>query len=506
MRRPAGLAAAALGLLAVVAAVSLIAYGGRWGGAPGPVREVSPAAELIEKMEFPPLELTIPRVGREVERVELASGLVLYLMEDHTLPLFDLRAVVRTGSLYTFRQKPGLASFAGDQMREGGTEAHTPEELNRLSEHMAASIETGSGYESMSAGLSCLSKDLDACLGLFAEVLLRPRFEEAKLELAKQSHLEGLRRRNDEPGAIAHREFEKLLFGEEHPYGHELRAEEIGSITRDDLLAFHRRFMRPNNTIMAVVGDFDRSTIIAKLEAALAGWKPAPVEVGEPQPVEERPVEGVYLGVKEMPQSRIVLGHFGTDRQNPDRYAITLMNYLLGGGGFSSRILSRVRSEEGLAYAVGTSFPTDGPVTGSFRAVCQTKPSTTGRAVEIILQEMERIRSEPPSEEELERAKEAFINSFVFKFTNPVSNVVKLMDLEFFGYPPDYYETLLDKYRSVTPEDIQRVARAYLHPDKAAILVIGPKSLLEEGLGSLGPVKELDLSLKPLKVSKAKAR
>lgn len=506
MRRPAGLAAAALGLMAVAAAVALIAYGGRWGGAPGPVREVSPGAELIEKMAFPPLKLTIPRVGREVERVELPSGLVLYLMEDHTLPLFDIRAVVRTGSLYTFRLKPGLASFAGDQMREGGTEAYTPEELNRLAEHMAASIETGSGYESMSAGLSCLSKDLEDCLALFAEVFLRPRFDEAKLELARQGHLEGLRRRNDDPDAIAHREFEKLLFGEGHPYGHELRAEEVGSITRDDLLAFHRRYVRPNNTLMAVVGDFDRSAIIGKLEAALAGWKPAEVEVGKPQPVVEHPVGGVYLGVKEMAQSRIVLGHFGTDRNNPDRYAITLMNYVLGGGGFSSRILSRVRSEEGLAYAVGTSFPTDGPVTGSFRAICQTKPSTTGRAVEIILQEMERIREQPPSSEELDRAKEAFINSFVFKFTNPVSNVVKLMDLEFFGYPKDYYETLLDKYRAVTPEDVQRVARSYLHPDKAAILVIGPKSLLDGGLASLGEVKEIDLSLKPLKLSEAPAR
>jgi predicted Zn-dependent peptidase len=466
-----------------------------------PPDKKSPGSKKIESMSFPPLKLTIPRVGREVERLELEGGLVLYLMEDHTLPVFDLRATVRAGSLYTFREKPGLADFAGGQMREGGTEAYKPEELNRRLEFMAASIETGSGYETLSASLSCLSKDQDEGLELFAEVFLRPRFDEGKLELARQTHTEALRRRNDQPGAVAQREFEKLLFGEEHPYGHELREEEARDIKREDLLAFHRYYVRPNNTMMALVGDFNRKTIVGRLREVFKGWKPSEVSLPKPQAVVRRAVAGTYLGVKETPQSRIVLGHYGVDRHNPDRYAVTVMNYLLGGGGFSSRILKRVRVEEGLAYAVGTSFPTEGPVLGSFRAIGQTKTSTTERAVKIILEEIGRIRREPPGEEELARAKDAFINSYVFQFTSPVGNVVKLMHLEFFGYPSDYYETLLDKYRSVGPEDIRRVAETYLVPDRAAIVVVGPRELLSGGLGSLGPVKELDLSLRPLKTS-----
>lgn len=466
-----------------------------------PPDKKSPGAKKIEAMSFPALKLTIPRVGREVERLELADGLVLYLMEDHSLPVFDLRAVVRTGSLYTFKDIPGLAGFAGDQMREGGTKAYSPEELNRRLEFMAASIETGSGTESLSASLSCLSKNMDEGLSLFAEVFLRPRFDEAKLELAKQRHIEGLRRRNDDPNSIAHREFEKLLFTEGHPYGHELRSEEASSITRQDLEEFHSRYVRPNNTMIAVVGDFDRKTIVEKLKGVLRGWERAEVPLPEPQPVVQRAVAGAYLGVKDVPQSSIVLGHYGTSRENPDRYAITLMNYLLGGGGFASRILRRVRVEEGLAYAVGTSFPTEGPVTGTFRAMGQTKTATTERAIEIILEEIERIRREPPSQEELGLAKEAFINSYVFKFANPVGNVVKLMNLEFYGYPPDYYETLLDKYRAVGPADIQRVAEKYLHPNKVSIVVVGPHELLNGGLGSFKSVREIDLTLKPLKPS-----
>lgn len=498
MRRP-------LAKLALLAAVLLLAQAARaevhLSPAGRPPEKKSPGAKKIEAMSFPPLELTIPKVGREVERIELDSGLILYLMEDHTLPVFDLRATVRTGSLYTFRHKPGVADFAGDQMREGGTEAYPPEELNRRLEFIAASVETSAGYESLSASLSCLSKDLDEGLELLAEVFLRPRFDEDKFELAKQRHSEALRRRNDQPGAIAQREFEKLLFGEEHPYGHELREEEAQAITREDLFAFHRKYVRPNNTMIAVVGDFERDTILEKLDELFGGWEPREVPLPKPQAVERRDVAGAYLGVKDIPQSRIVLGHYGVNRHNPDRYAITIMNYLLGGGGFTSRILRRVRVEEGLAYAVGTSFPTEGPVVGSFRAMGQTKTSTTGQAISIILEEIERMRREPPTEEELNRAKEAFINSYVFQFTRPVGNVVKLMHLEFFGYPADYYETLLDNYRSVTPEDVQRVAKTYLHPDRAAVVVVGPRVLMDDGLDSLGPLEELDLSLRPLKTS-----
>ncbi|MFQ6672731.1 MAG: insulinase family protein, partial [Candidatus Tectimicrobiota bacterium] len=166
-----------VGLLAALALVLLVGPArpevhGRAAGPP-PTKQ-STGAKRIEAMTFPPLELTIPRVGREVERLTLEDGLILYLMEDHTLPVFDLRATVRTGSLYTFRDRPGLAVFAGSQMREGGTEAYSPEELNRRLEHMAASIETGAGTESLNASLSSLSKDLDEGLALFAEVFLRP--------------------------------------------------------------------------------------------------------------------------------------------------------------------------------------------------------------------------------------------------------------------------------------------------------------------------------------------
>jgi predicted Zn-dependent peptidase len=199
----------------------------------------------------------------------------------------------------------------------------------------------------------------------------------------------------------------------------------------------------------------------------------------------------VFIIPRNLAQASLTLGHFGITRFNPDRYAIELMDSILGGGGFSSRIMERVRTEEGLAYSVGTTFPTSSRDISLFRATAQTKNENVPRAVSAILEEMVRIQQEPVSQEELDRAKEAIINSFVFRFTSRFGIVVQLMTLEFNGYPPDHLETLLDRYRAVTVADIQRVARQYLHPDATTIFVIGDPTKFESAMASFGPVHRL---------------
>jgi predicted Zn-dependent peptidase len=241
------------------------------------------------------------------------------------------------------------------------------------------------------------------------------------------------------------------------------------------------------------VGDFRREEMAAKLEALFGTWAKVTLDLPALPEVRTRFERGVYILPRGLAQASLALGHFGIKRTNPDRYAIEIMDLILGGSGFTSRIMERVRTEEGLAYSVGTSFPTTSRDISLFRATVQTKNENVPRAVNAILEEMTRIQKEPVAPEELERAKGAIINSFVFRFTSRYGTVVQLLTLEFDGYPPDYYDTLLDRYRAVTAADIQRVARQYLRPDASTIVVVGDATRFESAMAAFGPVHRLSV-------------
>lgn len=447
--------------------------------------------ELVERMRFPPLTLTIPEVGREVERRVLPNGMVLFVMEDRTLPTLDISAVIRAGTIYEAPAEVALAQFAGGLLRTGGTASLKPDALNEELEFMAASIETGIGTESGSASLSALAKDADRALELFAEILMRPAFDPEQVEAARGRWIEDLRRIKDTPTRLLGREFARAMYTEEHPLGRQVTEDRARAIRREDLFAFHRRYFRPNNVMMAVVGDFAKEEMIAKVAQAFAAWEPGTVDLPPtPKAKADRP-PGIYLVDRPIPQASVALGHFGIDRWNPDRYAIEVMDYILGASGFTSRITERVRSDEGLAYSVSTNFPTNTRDLGVFRATVQTRNDRVHRAIAAIREEIRKMQAAPVSPAELRAAQEAYINSFVFRFTSPLGNVVRLMMLEYDGYPPDHYKTLLDRYRAVTREDIHRVANQYLRPEAMTIVVVGDASRFEQPLDALGPVTRL---------------
>jgi zinc protease len=320
------------------------------------------------------------------------------------------------------------------------------------------------------------------------------------LEISKGLAIEGIRRRNDEPGSIASRYFTRLLYTMEHPAGRSgfTTIAEVEKVDREQLVALHRKYYGPNNIWLAVVGDFKRKEMMARLEDAFAGWEPVdsavivrekrqlPRASGKNQP-------GVFLIRRPLSQANIQIGHFGVDRSNPDRFALVIMNEILGGGGFTSRLTQRVRTDEGLAYSVGTGLEVGGRDLGTFRAVMQTKTSSTSAAIKAVLEEVRRIREKPVSEQELSRVKESFINTYIFRFDSPLFNVVQLMQLEYDDRPPNYYETLLDKFRAVTREDILRVARKYLHPDQLLFLVVGDVQEKDAAWSRLGRVNTLSL-------------
>ena len=459
-----------------------------------PVSPRSPGAALVERLPIPPLQLTIPRLGREVERRVLRNGIVLYLASDRSLPVLDVSVLVRAGSLYEDPARPGVASFTASQLRNGGTAARDSAAMNEELETLGLSIEASAGTEVLSLTLNALAKDAEVGLALLAEMLRRPAFDPQPLETARGRVIEDLRRVVENPSRLAAREFARQMYTEAYPLGRPLTPAQARAIQRDDLVRHHRRLVRPDNILVAAVGDFSPDELADKIQRHLGGWTPdGPLDLPPLPAVVPRFERAAYVLHRDLGQASLLLGHFGINRANPDRYAIDLLDFILGGSGFTSRITERVRSEEGLAYSAWATFPTTTRDIGIFRASVQTKNENVPRAVQVILEEMARLQREPVSPRELARAKEATVNSFVFQFPSRASTVLQLLMLEFDDQPPTFYETLLDRYRAVTVEDIQRVARQYLHPEATTVLVVGDVHRLETALSAFGPVRRLSL-------------
>ncbi len=452
----------------------------------------SNAAKKISTFKYQDLVWQVPQVGKEVKRVELKNGIIVYLKEDHTLPLFNVQVLVNTGAVYEPAQKAGLAQLTGTVLRTGGTKSLKPDEINQKLEYMAGSVETSIGTESGRASLSILSKDIDEGLKLLADLLRNPTFNKDKLELAKDQLKEQIRRRNDTPGSIINREFYKTIYGD-HPYGRSLEWDNIKRITQKELAGFHQKYFQPHQIMLGVSGDFNQAEMIKKLEQTFGDWEKKEVGFPSKPKVEKKFKPGIYFIEKEINQTNIMLGHLGTDLNNPDQYALSLMNFILGGGSFASRLTSRVRSDEGLAYSVGSSFPFNTQDVGVFFASCQTKTKSTCRALGYMLDEIKKIRENPVTEEELNTAKDAYINNFVFRFTTTEQIVGLLMGLEYDKRPADYYKNYLDNIRKVSAKDILRVAKEYLHPESLTIYVVGHKADFDQSLEELGKVTEIAL-------------
>lgn len=454
--------------------------------------KISEGSKKIAQFKYKDITWQIPEVGKQVDTLTLPNGIKLFLLEDHAIPIFSMNALVRTGNIYEPADQMGLAGLTGTVMRTGGTETLDPDSLNRLLEFIAGSVETGIGTESGVANLNVLSKDMNLGIEIFADVLMHPAFRQEKIDLAKDQIRESIRRRNDSPGQIVSREFNHLIYGA-HPYGRVLEWETVKKLTRDDLIAFHRKYYKPNNILLGVAGDFKKAEVVAKLKQVFADWKPEPVDFPPLPKVADQPNPGVYVIAKEINQTNVTMGHLGCDFNNPDIYAISVMNFILGGGSFTSRMTSRVRSDEGLAYSVGSSFNTGSRDLGTFSATCQTKTETTHKAISLMLEEIKKIREAPVTADELKTAKDSFINRYVFQFTNPGAIVGQLMGLEYFNRPRDFLKTYLDKIRAVTAADVQRAAQKYLKPENLTLVVVGKTDKFDKNLDDLGQVKPIAL-------------
>ncbi len=426
------------------------------------------------------------------EKTVFNNGMVIYTLEDHELPLFTINAIIKTGDIYEPADKVGLAGITGSLMRSGGTKNMSWEEMDEKLEFIAGSVETGIGSNSGSASLSVLKKDIDEGLKIFVDVLLNPVFDQKKLDLEKKQMIEAIRRENDSPGRVAGREFNRLLY-RDHPYGRKATIETVSAITREDLVSFHKKYYYPNNVMLGISGDFRKEEILNKIKMAFKGWKKKNVNYPEVPQVEKNVKKSVNYIYKDVKQSIIRLGHMGLDIRNPDHYAIILMNYILGGGSFQSRMMRDIRSNRGLAYSVWSYFHLGYRDIGTFSSGASTKLTSTITVIKRLKDIIKEMRESPVSDKELNEAKEYIINSFVFKFTSTGKIVNRFLTLEYYDLPTNYLETYLDNIGKVTKKDVLRVAKEYLKPDQTVILVVGNKEKFTEPLNLFGPVNEIKL-------------
>jgi len=433
---------------------------------------------------------------QEPKRVELPNGMVIFLQEDHELPLIDAVARIRGGSRSEPAGKVGLLDIYGEVWRTGGTKSQTGDQLDDYLEVRAAKVETDAGVDSTTISLSCLKEDFDDTFKVFSELLREPEFRADKVDLAKHEEADAISRRNDEVGEIASREAAKLAYGAQNPYAREAEYATVAAVTRQDLLDWHSAHVAPNNIIFGVVGDFDSAAMEAKLREAFGSWRKGP-EVRAPEIQFATAKPGYYLVAKpDVNQTNIHMVELGTTRNNPDYYAIQVFNEAFSGG-FASRLVKNVRTIKALAYSVGGNIGTAYDHPGILRLAMGTKSGSTVEAIQALYEEVDALATKPITEDEIKRSKDAILNSFVFNFDSPDKVLRERMAYEFYGYPADFLERFQAGVEKVTAADVARVATKYLHKDQLAVLVVGNTADFDKPLSTLGPVENVDITIPP---------
>jgi zinc protease len=458
---------------------------------------VTPSAAQVAR----PSDLKYPRLPdftvAKPTRFVLDNGLVVLVMEDHELPLVNVTARIRTGSLLDPPEKVGLGSMAGDLMRDGGTESMTPDALDEFLEGRAASISTSTSSDFGTASMSALKADAPDVLRVFADVLRRPRFDQDRLAVAVNEANAAISRQNDTPDAIRSREFSQVIYGETSPFARDLTYASVAAITRADLVAWHAKYLHPNRIILGIVGDITVPEARALVTKAFGDWKKgAPATEQMPVPRTDAS-PGVFEAVKaDSTQSFITAGHQGTLlRTSPDFYAVEVLNEVLGGG-FTSRLMSNVRTAKGLAYSVGGGVGAGWTRVAPFAMSMSTKTETTVAGIEAMIAEAkDLLGSRPPKDSEVELAKSSILNSFIFNSDSKAEVLGQQITFEYYGQPVDW----LDRYRAaiekVTTAQVAEVAKKYIHPDRLSIVVVGPDKERDKPLSTLGLVKTLDITI-----------
>ena len=463
------------------------------------IPQAAAQATSWQQVPIPPLPAFKPQ---QPKRIELKNGMVIFLQEDHELPLIDGTARIRGGSVNEPASKIGLIDIYSEVWRTGGTKSQTGDQLDDFLEVRAAKVETGGGPDSTTIGFSCLKADLDDVFKAFVDVLQNPEFRADKIDIAQKEEGDGISRRNDDVGEIAQRESVKLAYGPDNPYARVPEYSTVAAITRQDLIDWHGRYVHPNNIILGISGDFDSAAMEARLRAAFDAWPKGPAL--PKNDVHYSPAKpGYYLVPKDdVNQSNIHMVGLGITRDNPDYYAINVFNEAFGGG-FSSRLFNDIRTKRGLAYGVSGSIGSNYGHPGVLQISIGTKSGTTIEAIQAADQNIDDLAKRPITDDEIQHAKDAILNAFIFRLDSPDKILDERMTYEYYGYPPDWLDKYQAEIKKVTAADVNRVAAKYLHKDQLAVLVVGNTKDFDKPLSTLGAVKEIDITIPPLPAEKS---
>jgi zinc protease len=458
-------------------------------------------------------QIPIPKLHdfkpQQPKRIELKNGIVIFLQEDHELPFVSGSVLIPGGSRDEDPAKTGLVSLYSEAWRTSGTAKMDGDALDDLLEAKAAHIETSGDEDSTAIEWDSLKGDADQVFSLAMDLLLHPKFNAAKLQLAQQQEATSIVRRNDDEEAIASRESAKLVYGVNSPYTRQPELATIGAVTIADLEAWHDRTIG-GKLIVGVFGDFDPVIMEAKLRAAFEGFPPA-----KPLPARHdvfngpktgAPTDGsssvgwkpglYFIDKQDVNQSNVQIVGLGTDRRNPDVPALAVMNEILGGG-FTSRLFQKVRTELGLAYEVGGGLSFDYDHPGPFRVVVLTKSVSTVDATKAALDQIAGLTTKPFTQVEVDRAKDNILNTFLFRYDTREKVLTERELLEFYSYPANYLETYKAALEKVTLDDVTAVASKYIHPGQYAVLVVGNGPEIKPPLEELklGPAQPIDITI-----------
>jgi zinc protease len=405
------------------------------------------------------------------KRIPLENGMVLLLAEKHDIPVVTMNMVIKAGSTSVPADEPGLASITASLLAQGTTK-RTASQISREIDFIGGSLSASGGNDFASASLRVLTRDIRKGLDLFSDVLMHPVFDQQEIDRKIKETLAEIQRQKEEPQVVADEAFDKAVFGG-NAYGRTSDdvAAYLPKLTRQDITSFYSSRYVPNNAIIAVVGDVNEREIVPLLNEYFKSWKKKglPLPASVPPPVIEKTF--VKKIDKKVTQANIAMGHIGISRENPDYYAVSVMNYILGSGGFTSRLMDNIRDNRGLAYDVRSSFAAQ-KEPGSFMVTIQTKNESANAVIAETLKEIRRIRTEPVSEKELNDAKAYLTGSFPLKMDTSAKIAGMLTSIEIFNLGLEYPIKYPNVINAVTREDIQRVAGKYLHPDAMAIVVV----------------------------------
>ena len=443
-------------------------------------------------LKYPPLpQVKVP----EPTSFTLSNGMRVFLLEDHELPLIRGLALIHTGNLFDPPDKKGLSEFTAEVLRSGGTKAKTGDQIDEELENMAASVEAGMDETSASMSFSALKENGDTVLRVFKDVMTSPEFRQDKLDLAITQTRSAITRRNDDANAIPERELMRIIYGPTTPYGWQVEYEDLNHIHRDDVVKFYQRYYFPKNIMLAVYGDFKIAEMKEKLEKTFADWTVQQPDVPKFPEVTAKPAPGIYLAEKpDVTQTFFAMGELGGTLRDKDYAALQVAANILGQG-FTSRLLSQIRTKLGYAYDISASWSANWDHPGTFRIEGSTKSQSTTETLEAARVELDKMRSAEVTPRELDEAKQGVLNSFVFNFDSPAKTLNRVMRYEYYGYPKDFLFQYQKAIAAVTRADVLRVAKERFLPENLAIVAVGNPKEFGKPLSALGKVNVLDLTI-----------